>query len=425
MQLKSIAISVALAKLATIVSADASNYWQTFTSQVNPQNISIPSITQTTSVDPTAECQYYEPDSSLFVFNQSEWPTSWQTATSNGMSQSAEFQALYNSIDWTKAPSIKPRTMTASGGLDMSNYSSAEDPDCWWSASTCTKPKLADVNEDIVNCPEPETWGLTYDDGPNCSHNAFYNYLQDNKLKATMFYIGSNVIDWPYGAMRGLKDGHHIAAHTWSHNYTTTLTNEEVLAELYYTQKAIKLATGVTPRYWRPPYGDIDDRVRWIATQLNLTAVIWNLDTDDWAAGLTTTLEAVEQNYQNFITMGTNGTFANSGNIVLTHEINNNTMQLAVNYLPKIVSAYKQVLDVATCYNISYPYFENIQWTNTLNGTSVSNSNSNSNNSGSSSGSTASSSTSPKIGSAAASSSGNSIVPSLGLAAVLMFAALF
>lgn len=252
MQLKSIAISVALAKLATIVSADASNYWQSFTSKVNPQNISIPSITQTTSVDPTAECQYYQPDSSLFVFNQSEWPTSWKTATSNGMSQSAEFQALYNSIDWTKAPSIRPRTMTASGGLDMSNYSSAEDPDCWWSASTCTKPKLADVNEDIVNCPEPETWGLTYDDGPNCSHNAFYNYLQDNKLKATMFYIGSNVIDWPYGAMRGLKDGHHIAAHTWSHNYTTTLTNEEVLAELYYTQKAIKLATGVTPRYWRP-----------------------------------------------------------------------------------------------------------------------------------------------------------------------------
>lgn len=117
--------------------------------------------------------------------------------------------------------------------------------------------------------------------------------------------------------------------------------------------------------------------------------------------------------------MGTNGTFANSGNIVLTHEINNNTMQLAVDYLPKIVSAYKQVLDVATCYNITYPYFENIQWTNTLNGTSASN------NSASSSGSTASSSTSSKIGSAAASSSGSSIVPSLGLAAVLMFTALF
>jgi hypothetical protein len=32
----------------------------------------------------------------------------------------------------------------------------------------------------------------------------------------------------------------------------TTLTNQELLAEFYYTQKAIKLATGLTPRYWRP-----------------------------------------------------------------------------------------------------------------------------------------------------------------------------
>ena len=151
----------------------------------------------------------------------------------------------------------------------------------------------------------------------------------------------------------------------------TTLTNTELLAEFYYTQKAIKLATGLTPRYWRPPYGDVDDRVRWIASQLGLTAVIWNLDTDDWAAGYTTTVQAVQQSYDDYIAMGTNGTFATSGNIVLTHEINNTTMTLAVENLPKIISAYKQVLDVATCYNISYPYFEDFEWTNTLNGTSA------------------------------------------------------
>jgi peptidoglycan/xylan/chitin deacetylase (PgdA/CDA1 family) len=418
MQLKVFAISVALAKVATVVSADvsASNYWESFTSQINPENITIPSITQTTSYDVNAECTYYSPDTSLFTFNSSEWPTIWQTATSNGMSESEEFKSLYNSIDWTKAPNIQPRTMTADGALDMSNYSSTEDPDCWWSASTCTTPKLSDVNADIYRCPEPETWGLTYDDGPNCSHNAFYDYLTQQKLKATMFYIGSNVVDWPYGAMRGVKDGHHIAAHTWSHNYTTTLTNEQVLAEFYYTQKAIKLATGLTPRYWRPPYGDVDDRVRWIATQLNLTAVIWNLDTDDWAAGLTTTVQAVEQNYENFITMGTNGTFATSGNIVLSHEINNNTMSMAVENLPKIMSAYKQVIDVATCQNITYPYFENVKWTNTLNGSSSSSS---------SSASSSASSSSGQIGSAAASSASNSVVPSFGLLFAFVAAMLF
>lgn len=67
-----------------------------------------------------------------------------------------------------------------------------------------------------------------------------------------MFYIGSNVLNWPYGALRGLKDGHHLCGHTWSHKMMTTLNNQEVLAELYYTAKAIKYVTGVTPLYWRP-----------------------------------------------------------------------------------------------------------------------------------------------------------------------------
>jgi peptidoglycan/xylan/chitin deacetylase (PgdA/CDA1 family) len=92
----------------------------------------------------------------------------------------------------------------------------------------------------------------TYDDGPNCSHNALYDMLQRNNQRASMFYIGSNVLYWPYGALRGLKDGHHLCGHTWSHAKMTTLTNQEVLAELYYTAKAIKYVTGVTPLYWRP-----------------------------------------------------------------------------------------------------------------------------------------------------------------------------
>ncbi|KAI9245749.1 chitin deacetylase [Sporodiniella umbellata] len=363
MQIKYLAILIAVSQ-GVIVAADvsAANYWQGLTSQINPENVTVPEIAQTTSQDPSVECKYYSPDSRLFQFNASEWPTIWQTATTNGQGESSEFLSLYNSIDWSQAPAIAPRRLTAEGGLDFSGYA-ADDPDCWWSASTCTQPKRKDVYPDIYRCPEPETWGLTFDDGPNCSHNAFYDFLSQHQLKATLFYIGSNVVDWPYGALRGLKDGHHLAAHTWSHQYTTTLTNAQVLAEFYYTQKAIKLATGLTPRYWRPPYGDIDDRVRWIATQLNLTAVLWNLDTDDWAAGLTTTVQAVESTYGEYIQMGTNGTFADSGTIVLTHEINNNTMAMAVENLPKILQAYRHVVDVATCQNITFPYFENIPWT--------------------------------------------------------------
>lgn len=220
--LKSIVAAAAIAQFAGL--ASAAEYWQSFNSSINPLNITLPDIPQTTSIDPATECTYYNPDPSLFTVDPTQWPTSWDIATSNGMNTSTEFQNFYNSLDWANAPNISVRTLAADGSIDMTGYDSQTDPDCWWTSSTCTVPKLKDVNPDIYECPEPETWGLTYDDGPNCSHNAFYDYLQQQDLKASMFYIGSNVVDWPYGAMRGVRDGHHISSHTWSHRVSSLLS---------------------------------------------------------------------------------------------------------------------------------------------------------------------------------------------------------
>ncbi len=66
----------------------------------------------------------------------------------------------------------------------------------------------------MTTCPESNTWGLTLDDGPNCSHNAFFDYLLEAEQKASLFYVGSNVADWPREAQRGLADGHEICGHS-------------------------------------------------------------------------------------------------------------------------------------------------------------------------------------------------------------------
>jgi len=84
---------------------------------------------------------------------------------------------------------------------------------------------------------------------------------------------------YPAAAKRGLNDGHHLCVHTWSHPAMTTQTNAQVVAELYWTLKAIKEATGVTSKCWRPPQGDVDDRVRAIAHQMGLRTILWDHDT--------------------------------------------------------------------------------------------------------------------------------------------------
>lgn len=70
------------------------------------------------------------------------------------------------------------------------------------------------------------------------------------------------------------------------------------------------------------------------------------------------TTQTVQKNYEDFIAMGSNGTFNTVGNIVLSHEINNMTMDFAVQNYPAIKKNYKHIVDVATCMNISNPYVE-------------------------------------------------------------------
>ncbi|KAI6024249.1 carbohydrate esterase family 4 protein [Pisolithus marmoratus] len=309
--------------------------------------------------DPNVECTayYYAPVGNA----RYNYPTVWTIATV--LSNDTAAQAKYNSIS-SGIPNIAPKgtqPQSETGNFTGFNYSSS-DPDCWWTYHQCTTPKVAGLQPDTAGVPEPGTLGYAFDDGPNCSHNAFYDYLSQQNQKASMFYIGSNVMDWPLEAQRGLADGHEICVHTWSHKYMTSLTNEQAFAELYYstcTIQAIKLVVGVTPTCWRPPFGDIDDRIRWIANALGLRTVIWQYDSNDWKVGTgNVTTATVDGNYQALIQRMQNGTFATSGTIMLTHELNNYTMSEAISFYPQLKAAFKALVPVGVALNVTQPYVE-------------------------------------------------------------------
>lgn len=109
-----------------------------------------------------------------------------------------EVQNVIRQLDWSKVPQIPVRTIKV-WAVDTSGYDSRQDPDCWWSASTCKRPKLSYLPEDIYMCPTPGDWGLNYDDGPlrvwsfnetekQWQEPRFYNFLVNyNKQKATLF----------------------------------------------------------------------------------------------------------------------------------------------------------------------------------------------------------------------------------------------
>ncbi|GAA5835058.1 hypothetical protein JCM11251_000150 [Rhodosporidiobolus azoricus] len=289
------------------------------------------------------------------------YPTIWEIADLSAPGISASDKQLYQSI-LPGIPNIKPKG-TNEGDFSGVNYNYAADPDCWWSGNGCTTPKLKGLAKDVTVCNEPNTWGYTLDDGPNCTHNAFFDYLQSIEQKATLFYIGSNVLDWPLEAQRGLADGHEICAHTWSHHYMTSLTNEQAFAELYFSKKAIKDILGVTVRCWRPPFGDVDDRIRYIAKQLDMETIVWLDDTHDWQ-WTTIGQPAVQKNYDAIFAQQKQGKYNAHGTIVLSHEINAGTMNLSMKNLPQMREQFTGgVMPVAVCRNNTQPYLEQSSYT--------------------------------------------------------------
>jgi peptidoglycan/xylan/chitin deacetylase (PgdA/CDA1 family) len=76
--------------------------------------------------------------------------------------------------------------------------------------------------------------------------------LDKTNTKATFFMVGGQVVKFPDLTLRAYKAGHELAMHTWSHNYMTSLTNEQIVAELKWNELVIKEVTGVSPRFFRP-----------------------------------------------------------------------------------------------------------------------------------------------------------------------------
>lgn len=140
----------------------------------------------------------------------------------------------------------------------------------------------------------------------------------------------------------------------------TTQTNAQVVAELYWTIKAIKEATGVTSKCWRPPQGDVDDRVRSIAWQMGLRTIIWDEDTDDWdmpaPGGGNLSPKVVDAKFQKWIDNYTSGK-DKQGHIVLEHELNSATVNMSMHWMPKLQEVFN-VVPALACNGITQPYWE-------------------------------------------------------------------
>jgi peptidoglycan/xylan/chitin deacetylase (PgdA/CDA1 family) len=127
---------------------------------------------------------------------------------------------------------------------------------------------------------------LTFDACPTGKLDEYDEKVIDILLKenvpATLFMSGRWVEKNPEKTkFLASQPQFEIAAHSYYHPHLLEKDDERVLRELKRTQTLIRKITGQTPRYFRPPFGEVDERIARLAAEAGLITVQYDIASGD------------------------------------------------------------------------------------------------------------------------------------------------
>lgn len=128
-----------------------------------------------------------------------------------------------------------------------------------------------------VDTTEPLA-ALTFDDGPDPAFTPeILAILERAGVRATFFMMGWNAVTNPELARAVVDAGHEIGNHTWTHLNLAFTSPEETLEEIHRGADEIESVTGVRPRWFRPPRGQLSGFTIRHASLLGTDTVIWSV----------------------------------------------------------------------------------------------------------------------------------------------------
>jgi len=97
------------------------------------------------------------------------------------------------------------------------------------------------------------------------------------------FFLGGRWIEKEEAEVIDLASNHlfELGNHSWDHPHMTQLSDQQIKDQLSKTQDALFRATGKKGLYFRPPYGEYDERLLKIADSLGLITIEYDLPSGD------------------------------------------------------------------------------------------------------------------------------------------------
>ena len=128
---------------------------------------------------------------------------------------------------------------------------------------------------------------LTFDDGPSSPYTMELLRLLDlYQIKASFFVVGRFAGENPQIIRTMAEKGHLIGLHSLEHI-------SAYLQPPGYPEKDFSLSVrilnrlGITPRFYRPPWGHMRKFTKKLAEQHDLTLVLWDVMAEDWRGNTT------------------------------------------------------------------------------------------------------------------------------------------
>jgi peptidoglycan/xylan/chitin deacetylase (PgdA/CDA1 family) len=170
---------------------------------------------------------------------------------------------------------------------------------------------------------------IMIDDGPSDNTLKVLDILKAEGVKADFDLIGDNVYSRPELAKAIVKDGHPILDHSLSHKHPSKLDAAALENDIAGGSDAIEEVTGVAPRFYWPPFLEVDNRMGAMIEKhgMKLCQTSNIPQVNDFAANVT-----AQQIYDNAV----NNT--KDGSLLLFHEWRNETVQ----ELPAIIRELKR-----------------------------------------------------------------------------------
>lgn len=134
-----------------------------------------------------------------------------------------------------------------------------------------------------TDCSRAKCIALTFDDGPSVYTAQLLDTLKQHHAHASFFLVGQNVVKHKDLVLRMQREGHTVGNHTWDHRALPYLAPSAIDNEIIQNNNAIAAILGKKPNYMRPPNGAIGPNVYASLKRLNMTAIMWSVDTRDWA----------------------------------------------------------------------------------------------------------------------------------------------